>query len=207
MNQKELNPFLKLALELGPVLAYFVAYRHFQDDGVMVAGRHYGGVVAATAVFVPIMLAAMAVSFTLTRTVPRMAVFTAIVVVVFGGLTVALNDDIFTKMRPTVVYGLFALVLGWGIFVQGRSYLKYLMGEVMPLTDAGWMIFTRNWVFFFVFMSVFNEFVWRVLGEEAWVFLDTFGQLILTFLFIASQWPILSRHSVEDGEEADSGQG
>ena len=198
MEEKELNPILKLVLEIGPVIVYFVTYQSYKDAEIVLGGEAYGGIVIATAVFVPLMLLALGVSWALTRSLPRMAVFTAIVVVIFGGLTVWLNDDTFTKMRPTVVYSIFAVILGWGLFVQGRSYLKYLMGAVMPLTDEGWMIFTRNWVIFFVFMALFNEFVWRVLGEEAWVWLDTFGQLILTFIFLATQWPVLQKHTPEE---------
>ena len=199
-DAKKMNPLLKLALEVGPVAVYFYAYRRFAD-GVTYGGTEYSGVVAATAVFVPLILLSLVISWILTRTLPRMAVFTAIIVVVFGGLTVWLNDDVFTKMRPTVVYGLFAFVLGTGLWLQGRSYLRYLMGEVMPLTEEGWMLFTRNWVFFFAAMAVFNEFTWRVLGEEAWIWLDTFGQMILTFVFLATQLPILTRHAVEDEDQ------
>ena len=202
MAAREMNPWLKLALEIGPVAVYFFAYQRF-SEGVEVGGTLYSGVVAATAVFVPLMLASVAVSWVLTRHLPRMAVFTAIIVLVFGGLTVFLNDDLFTKMRPTVVYGLFAFVLGAGLWIQGRSYLRHLMGETVPLTEWGWWIFTRNWVFFFAAMALFNEFVWRVLGEEAWVWLDTFGQLILTFTFLATQWPILMKHAAE--EKSDEG--
>ena len=201
MAEKQINPILKLVLELGPVLAYFGIYQAYKDQTVSVGGTEYSGIIVATAAFVPLMLAALAVTYALTRELPRMAVFTAIVVVVFGGLTVWLNDETFTKMRPTVVYGLFGSILGWGIFVQGRSYLKYLMGPVMPLQDEGWRLFTRNWVFFFAAMALFNEFVWRVLGEEAWVWLDTFGQLILTFLFLSSQWPILQKYGIDEAED------
>ncbi|MEO0388362.1 MAG: inner membrane-spanning protein YciB [Pseudomonadota bacterium] len=198
MAEKELNPGLKLALDLGPVGVYFAAYYWFKDAPLNFAGQAYSGIVVATAVFVPVMLAALGLTWALTRSLPRMAVFTAIIVVVFGGLTVWLNDETFTKMRPTVVYSMFAAILGFGLWAQGRSYLAYLMGALVPLTAEGWRIFTRNWVFFFVLMAVFNEFVWRVLGEEAWVWLDTFGQLILTFLFLATQYPVLQRHSSED---------
>ncbi len=198
MSEKTINPLLKLALELGPVIVYFLAYMRFKDTPVDFGGETYSGIIVATAIFVPLMLVALGITYALTRELPRMAVFTAIIVVVFGGLTIWLNDETFTKMRPTVVYGLFGAILGWGIFVQGRSYLKYLMGAVMPLKDEGWIIFTRNWVFFFAFMAIFNEFVWRVLGEEAWVWLDTFGQFILTFAFLATQWPILQKYGEED---------
>jgi len=197
-DEKQLNPGLKLALELGPVILYFLAYRYFQDRPVVLGGTEYGGIVVATAVFVPLMLLSLGISWVLTRHLPRMAVFTAIVVVLFGGLTVWLNDETFTKMRPTVVYGLFAAILAIGLWVQGRSYIQYLMGQMMPMEERGWQIFTRNWVIFFVFMSVFNEFVWRVLGDDAWIWLDTFGQMILTFGFIATQIPVLKAHAIED---------
>ena len=198
MAEKQLNPFVKLALESGPVVAYFFAYQRFADAPVTILGTEYAGVVAATIIFVPLLLLSLAISWGMTRTLPRLAVFTAIIVVVFGGLTVWLNDDTFTKMRPTVVYGLFAFVLGIGLWLQGRSYLKYLLGEMMPLTDEGWMLFTRNFTLFFAFMAVLNEIVWRGMSEATWVWLDTFGQMILTFVFIATQFPLFREHAVDE---------
>ncbi len=200
MEQKQLNPVLKLILEIGPIGVYFFVYMKFKDETVAFGGQEYSGIIVATAVLVPLILLSLGISWVLTRTLPRMAVFTAIMVVVFGGLTVFLNDDTFTKMRPTVVYGLFGALLGWGLFIKGQSYLKYLMDQMMPMQDEGWIIFTRNWVFFFVFMALFNEFVWRVLGEEAWVWLDSFGQLILTFVFLATQFPLLQKYAIETDE-------
>ncbi len=194
-----MNPLLKLVLDLGPVAVYFAAYQYFQDRPVTWGGETYGAVVVATAVFVPAILASLAIGWAISRELPRMAVFTAAIVVLFGGLTVWLNDDTFTKMRPTVVYSIFAAVLGVGLWLQGRSYLEYLMGPVMPLTAEGWRIFTRNWVVFFLAMAVFNEFVWRVLGEEAWIWLDTWGQFLLTIAFLATQVPLLNRH-MREGE-------
>ena len=102
-------------------------------------------------------------------------------------------------MKPTVVNGLFALILGFGL-LQGRSYLKYLMGEQVPLDDAGWMIFTRRWVYFFIGMACLNELIWRTQTEEFWVAFKTFGNLPLTFVFLACQWPLLNRHMIEDGK-------
>ena len=195
MADKELNPLVKTLLDLGPMVLYFVAYQWFQDRPVVIGDTSYGAIVVATAVFVPVLLLSIAISWAMTKTLPRMTVFTAAIVVVFGGLTIFLNDDTFTKMRPTVVYGLFAVVLGVGLWLQGRSYIEYLMGELMPLSPTGWRIFTRNWVIFFVGMAVFNEFVWRILGEEAWIWLDTFGQFILTLAFVATQLPLLQKYS------------
>lgn len=196
MAEKEMNPLVKTLLDLGPMVIYFAAYQYFQDRPVQIGAESYGAIVVATAIFVPMLLISIGISWAMTKTLPRMTVFTAAIVVVFGGLTIWLNDDTFTKMRPTVVYGLFAVLLGVGLWLQGRSYIEYLMGQLMPMTPLGWRIFTRNWVIFFVLMSVFNEFVWRVLGEEAWIWLDTFGQFILTLVFVATQFPLLQKHSL-----------
>jgi intracellular septation protein len=190
-----MSPILKLVLELGPLVVFFGAFRWFREAPLVLGGVAYDGAVAATLFFVPAILASLAVSWALTRTLPRMAVVTAIVVVVFGGLTLALNDDTFIKMKPTIVNGLFALGLGVGL-LQGRSYLKYLMGDALPLSDEGWMIFTRRWALFFVFLAVLNEAIWRTQSTEFWVGFKTFGNLPLTLAFMASQWPMLKRHGL-----------
>ena len=156
-----------------------------------------GPIFLATAVFMVAIAISLTVSWALTRTLPKMAVVTAVVVAVFGGLTLWLQDDTFIKMKPTIVNGIFALALGIGL-LQGRSYLKYLMGETMPLTDEGWMIFTKRWVGFFIFMALLNEGIWRTQTTEFWVTFKTFGNLPITFLFLMSQYPLLRRHSIED---------
>jgi intracellular septation protein len=192
-----MNPWLKLLLEIGPLVIFFGAFQLFKDAPVTVGGVDYGGVVVATALFIPAILAALAGSWALERRLPRMSVVTAIVVVVFGGLTLALNDDTFIKMKPTIVNGLFALGLGVGL-AQGRSYLKYLMGEALPLDDAGWMIFTRRWLLFFLFLAALNEAIWRTQSTEFWVSFKTFGNLPLTLAFMAAQYPLLKRHAVDE---------
>ena len=125
-----------------------------------------------------------------------MAVVTAVVVTIFGGLTLWLQDETFIKMKPTIVNGIFALILGFGV-LQGRSYLKYLMGEAMPLTDEGWMIFTKRWIAFFIFLGILNEVVWRTQTTEFWVSFKTFANLPLTIAFMALQIPFLQRHATE----------
>ncbi len=194
-----MTPMLKLALELGPLVVFFAAFQLFKGAPVTLFGAQYEGVVMATLVFIPAILASLAASWALTRKLPRMAVITAVVVVVFGGLTVWLNDDTFIKMKPTIVNGLFALALGFGL-AQGRSYLKYLMGEALPLSDEGWMIFTRRWMVFFVFLAVVNEIVWRTQSTDFWVSFKAFGNLPLTLAFMASQWPMLKRHGLGDAD-------
>lgn len=193
-----MNQWMKMGLELGPLVVFFVVFQMFRERSVTLFGQDYAGVVLATAVFIPTMLAALAASWALTRHLPRMSVVTAVVVVVFGGMTLVLNDDSFIKMKPTIVNGLFALTLGFGL-LQGRSYLSYLMGDVLPLSHAGWMAFTRNWMLFFVAMALLNEAVWRNLSTEVWVTYRTFGGVPLTVAFMATQWPLLKRHGLDTG--------
>jgi intracellular septation protein len=192
-----MNPWMKMALEIGPLIVFFGAFQWFKDTPVTIGGVEYQGVVMATALFIPAILIALTISWIKTRHLPRMSVVTAIVVVIFGGLTLVLNDEVFIKMKPTIVNGLFALGLGIGL-LQKRSYLKYLMGEVLPLDDEGWMIFTRRWMLFFVFLAVLNEVIWRGMSTEFWVAFKTFGNLPLTLGFMASQWPMLKRHGLGD---------
>ena len=191
-----MSPFLKLALEIGPLVVFFGAFQLFKDAPVVVGGVSYDAIVVATALFVPAILASLAASWALTRSLPKMAVVTAVVVVIFGGLTIALNDETFIKMKPTIVNGLFALALGVGL-LQGRSYLKYLMGEALPLSDEGWMIFTKRWALFFVFLALLNEAIWRTQSTDFWVAFKTFGNLPITLAFMASQWPMLKRHGLD----------
>lgn len=186
----------KLLLEVGPLAVFFGAYHWWKDAPLTLFGVEYQGVMVATLLFIPAILAALVASWILTRTLPRMAVVTAVVVVIFGGLTLALNDETFIKMKPTIVNGLFALGLAIGL-MQGRSYLKYLLGESLPLSDAGWMIFTRRWCLFFLFMGALNELVWRTTSTDFWVNFRTFSGVPLTFAFMATQWPMLRRHGLD----------
>jgi intracellular septation protein len=186
-----------MLLEIGPLIVFFGAFQLFKGAPVTVGGVEYEAVVVATAFFAPAILLSLGASWALERKLPRMATVTAIVVVVFGGLTLALNDDTFIKMKPTIVNGLFALGLGFGL-LQGRSYLKYLMGDALPLSDAGWMIFTKRWALFFVFLAVLNEAIWRTQTTDFWVSFKTFGNLPLTLGFMATQYPLLKRHALDE---------
>ena len=196
MEQNQPSPLLKLALEFGPLAIFFLAYRMYGGEEVMIGGTAYQGVVIATIAFIPAILLSLAVSFVLTRHIPKMAAVTAVVVVVFGGLTIWLNDATFIKMKPTIVNMTFAIILGWGLLL-GRSYLKLLMGEMLPLSDEGWMIFTRRWAIFFVFMAALNEVIWRTQSEAFWVNFKVFGSITITLVFMISQAGLLKRHSTE----------
>jgi len=128
-----------------------------------------------------------------------MAAITAVVVTVFGGLTLALKDDTFVKMKPTILYALFAGILGFGL-LRGQSYLRYLMDELIPMQREGWMKFTRRFVVFYLALAVLNEIVWRGWGTDAWVNFRTFVLPAANFLFIMAQVPLFQRYTVPEGE-------
>ncbi|MEM7057366.1 MAG: septation protein A [Pseudomonadota bacterium] len=209
-DKQEINPVLKLLLEIGPLAVFFLTFRYGEDilaNPMLFSGLEMatgsdalrgqsGPVFVATASFMVAIAVSLTASWFLTRSLPKMAVVTAFVVVIFGGLTLWLQDETFIKMKPTIVNGIFALILGFGL-LQGRSYLKYLMGDALPLTDQGWMIFTGRWVMFFIFLAILNEIVWRTQTTEDWVTFKTFANLPLTLAFVAFHWPFLQRHSTE----------
>jgi len=186
MAEGRISPGLKLALELGPVAAFFAGYLALKDRTFTVAGESYGGFIAVTAAFVPLMLVCTGLLWRLTGRLSRMQLMTTVLVVLFGGLSVWLNDERFFKMKPTILYLLFGLVLAAGL-MRGRSYLAYAMDAALPLTEAGWMILTRRLTAFFFALAVANEAVWRLFSTETWVTFKTFGLTAALFAFFIAQ--------------------
>ena len=201
MAEKEINGGLKQALELGPPLLFFAAYLYVRDETYTIGGTEYDGFIVAAAAFVPVLLASIAVLWWLTGRISRMQVFTAVLVVVFGGLTVWFNDETFFKMKTTIVYGVFAAILGIGL-LQGRSYLAWVMDEFLPMQDEGWMILTRRLTAMFAALAIGNEIVWRTMSTDAWVKIETFGFPIALFVFLWVQIMSLQKYVIED-EKAD----
>jgi intracellular septation protein len=200
MTEKRINPALKQVLELGPPLLFFVVYLWIRDRTFTIGGTEYDGFIVAAAAFVPVLLASIAVLWWLTGKISRMQVFTAVLVVVFGGLTVWFNDERFFKMKTTIVYGIFALILGLGL-LQGRSYLAWVMSEFLPMRDEGWMILTRRLTALFAALAVGNEFVWRTMSTDAWVKIETFGFPLVLFLFLWAQIYALQKYVIETEEQ------
>ena len=196
-DEKTINPGLKQALELGPPLLFFAAYLYVRDETFTIGGTDYDGFIVAAAAFVPILLASIAILWKLTGKLSRMQVFTAVLVVVFGGLTVWFNDETFFKMKTTIVYAVFAGILGIGL-LQGRSYLAWVMNEFLPMRDEGWMILTRRLTALFAGLAVTNEVVWRTMSTDAWVKIETFGFPLALFLFLWAQIMALRGYLIED---------
>ena len=177
-----INPALKLALELGPLLVFFIANAHWN-------------VFVGTAAFMAAVVVALVVSYSLTHSVPMMALLSTVVVIVFGGLTLILHDAMFIKLKPTIIYTLFGTILLAGLAV-GRPLLTIVFHEVFELTPEGWRKLTIRWALFFLAMAVLNEIVWRTQSTDFWVTFKAFGVLPLTALFAALQYPLVTRHEL-----------
>jgi intracellular septation protein len=182
----QLNPMLKLALDLGPLALFFVANSRY-------------GIFAATAVFMVAVIVALVVSYAMTRRLPIMPVVTAIIVVVFGGLTLILHDATFIKVKPTIIYGLFGVVLMGGLALN-KPLLGVVFDSLFHLSDEGWRKLTLRWAIFFFALAVLNEIVWRNVSTDAWVSFKVFGVVPLTIVFGALQVPLLKRYAVEPVE-------
>lgn len=201
MEERTVKPWLKSLLELGPPILFFLAYLRLQNEQITVGGTEYDGFIIATVVFIPILLASIAILWRLTGKISRIQVFTAIMVIFFGGLTVWFNDERFFKMKTTIVYLFFAGALGIGL-LRGRSWLQFLMGEVLEMRDEGWMILTRRITLAFFAMAVANEIVWRTQTDQFWVTFETFALPIFLFVVFMAQAPLIERFSVSEEDDA-----
>lgn len=197
MAQRHVPQWVKSALELGPVIGFFVAYLWVKDEVFTFGGTEYDGFIVATAVFIPVILASMGVLWWLTGHISRMQIVTAVLVVVFGGLTVWLNDDRFIKMKPTMVYLLLGGVLAIGL-LRGQSYLRVVMGELLPMEQEGWMILTKRMTGFFFLLAASNEIVWRTQSTEFWVYFETFVLTGATFVFFIAQAGLIQKYSTAE---------
>jgi intracellular septation protein len=182
-DKPKLNPFLKLALDVGPLLLFFVANSRL-------------GIFAGTAVFMVAVVVALGISYALTRHWPIMPVVSAVIVLVFGGLTLVLHDETFIKVKPTIIYTLFGGALLGG-YLLDKPLLEIVFDSVFHITDEGWRKLTLRWAAFFFLLAVLNEVVWRTQSTDFWVNAKVFGFMPLTFLFGALQVPLLMKYAVE----------
>ena len=202
MAEKAINPVIKQVLELGPTLAFFLIYLRIRDETFTFGGTDYTGFIVAALIFIPILLVAMGILWFLTGKLSRMQVFTAFMVIFFGGLTAYFNDERFFKMKTTIVYGVMAGILGIGL-LRGQSYLQFLMEEFLPMEKEGWMIFTRRLCYMFAALAVANELIWRTQSTDLWVKLETFAFPIVLMVFLWVQIYKLQRYFIEPPEAAE----
>lgn len=202
MAEKQINGNLKAALEYGPLIAFFAGYFLLKDHAFTIAGTEYSGFVVTTALFIPLMAVTTWLQYHLTGHLSKMQLVTLVLVVVMGGLTVVFNNESFFKMKPTIIYLLFAGLLGFGL-MRGHSYLEAVMDNVLPLERAGWMILTRRLIGFFLFLAVANELIWRNFPTETWVTFKVFGLTIGTFVFFMAQYRLFTTYAVSEEEKAE----
>jgi intracellular septation protein len=200
MDKKQPHPMFKLATELGPLLIFFFANAKFN-------------LFVATGAFMVAIVVALVASWTVTRHIPVMALVTGVIVLVFGTLTLVLHDETFIKVKPTIIYGLFAAVLGGGLLF-GRSFIAILFDQMFNLTPEGWRKLTLRWALFFVAMALLNEAIWRTQTTDFWVAFKAFGVIPITMVFAMLQMPLVKRHHLEpvtleasDAKEGDIGKG
>ncbi|WP_024281240.1 septation protein A [Xanthobacter sp. 126] len=182
---RKMSPWLKIGLEIGPLVLFFIAN-----------GR--GGIYVATGVFMVATLLALGAMWVLARRIAVMPLVSALVVMVFGGLTLWLQDDHFIKLKPTMVNALFGVLLLGGLYFK-KPLLPYVFDGMVKLTEEGWRKLTIRWGIFFLVMAVLNEIVWRSVSTDTWVTFKTFGYLPLTFAFAIAQAPLMSRYELKDG--------
>jgi len=199
MDKTQPHPLFKLATEFGPLLIFFFANAKFN-------------LFVATGAFMVAVVVAMLASYAVTRHIPIMALVTAVIVIVFGTLTLVLHDETFIKVKPTIIYGLFAAVLGGGLLF-GRSFIAVLFDQMFNLTPEGWRKLTLRWTLFFAGMALLNEVIWRTQSTDFWVGFKAFGVIPITMVFAMLQMPLVKRYHREpatleasDAREGDIGQ-
>jgi intracellular septation protein len=183
-NKPPINPVLKLALEVGPLASFFFANAKF-------------GIFWATGIFMVAITISVIATWSLERRVPKLPLITGIFVLIFGGLTLILQDELFIKLKPTIVNTLFAVILLGGL-AFGRSFLKSMLGSMFKMTDLGWRIVTVRWALYFVALAIANEIVWRNFSTDTWVSFKVFAIMPATIVFSISQLPTMNRHRPAD---------
>lgn len=200
-KKREMNPLLKFALELGPLLVFFFANSRGEQlaQSFPVLQQLGGPLFIATALFMAALAISLGVSYAIQKTLPMMPLVSGVVVLVFGTLTLWLQDEIFIKMKPTIVNGLFAAILLGGLFF-GKALLGYVFDQAFKLTDEGWRKLTLNWGLFFIFLAVINEVVWRNFSTDFWVSFKVWATMPITVVFMLSQFPMIRRHALDPNE-------
>jgi intracellular septation protein len=195
---KDVNPLLKLAIEMGPLMVFFFANARGEwlIERFPVLANIGGPIFIATALFMAATVLALLVSWILIRSLPIMPLISGIVVLVFGSLTLWLHDENFIKMKPTIINALFGVILLGGLYF-GKSLLGYVFDSAFKLNAEGWRKLTMRWGIFFLFLAVLNEAVWRSFSTDFWVAFKVWGTMPITLLFTFAQMPLVMKYSIE----------
>jgi len=183
------NAGLKLVLEMGPLVVFFLANAKF-------------GIFPATAALMASMVIALALSWILTRHIPVMPLVTAAAVLVFGALTLIFHDELFIKLKPTIVNALFGTILLGGLMMN-KPLLPIVLDSVLKLTETGWRILTLRWGLFFYLLAGLNEVVWRTQTTDFWITFKVFGTMPITIVFALAQIPLILKHEIKDADAQD----
>lgn len=199
INKTEINPVLKMTLELGPLVVFFFANSRAEQLAARfpVLAELGGSLFIATGVFMVATAIALAVSWLMTRTIPAMPLVSGVVVFVFGALTIWLQDETFIKMKPTIVNVLFGGLLLGGLYFFKTSLLKYVFDSAFNIDAEGWNILTLRWGLYFFIMAIVNEIIWRNFSTDFWVAFKVWGNMPLAIIFTLSQMPLVQRHSLD----------
>ena len=189
-QRKALNPIVKLVLELGPLALFFAVYSKL-------------GIFAATGVLMAGVVVTLVVSYAMLRRIPIMPLVTAVIVLIFGSLTLFFHDETLIKIKPTALYFLFGAALFVGLAIK-KPLLKVLFDGALQVTEEGWRILTWRWAFFFLALAVLNEIVWRTQTTDLWVKFKTFGFMPLTLLFALAQAPLILRTEAKQDQAPDN---
>ncbi|MBR0551880.1 septation protein A [Stakelama marina] len=202
-EQTPASPGLRMAIDFGPLVIFFAV--NFLAKYIPLPGpvESIGRLLLATAAFMIATLVAMLVSQIKTRHISPMLWISGVLVIVFGGLTLYFHDENFIKMKPTIVYAIFAVVLGYGL-ISDKPVLQMLLETAYPgLNARGWRLLTINWTLFFIGMAILNEVVWRTQSTDFWVAFKLWGAVPLTLIFAAANIPMLLKHGMGEEKSED----
>ena len=196
MENKQ-NSIVKFLLEFGPIMVFFLAYKYTPLPNQFEGDESLERIIFATKIFIPTIFLALLISYIQTKKIAKMPFFTAIIILLFGGLTIWLRDETFIKMKPTIIYLLFASILGFGL-LKNRSYLKLLMEVALKMQDTGWNLLTKRFTLLFLVLAILNEFVWRFYTTDVWVSFKTFGFPVITIAFFLSQARLIHKYRIDE---------
>lgn len=206
-KRKRINPLLKIVLELGPLLVFFFANARGEwiAERVPFLADIGGPIFVGTACFMIATAIALSVSWALTRTLPIMPLLSGVIVLVFGALTLWLQDETFIKVKPTIINTMFGGILLIGLLFN-KSFLGYVFDSAFRLDAEGWRILTLRWGLYFLFMALVNEVIWRNFSTDFWIAFKVWGNLPLSIIFTLLQLPLMKRHALpEESAEAAKG--